>query len=149
VKLSSTLIVVFATFAAAATAATPTKRSWATAANGICHTANAEVRKLPTITSTQVWVSDSRTILRLTASFDAKIAAIPQPPSERNLIASLLATERTGERLLREEIAALQRGDRVTLTLLGPEANNATKTYNSQARQLGAWVCAENPVPSG
>jgi hypothetical protein len=135
--------------AAAATAATPTKQSWATAANAACRTANAKVRRLPTITSSQVWVTDSQAILRMASWLDAKLAAIPRPTNERKAIASLLATSQTQDRLLREAIPAMEHGDQVALSPLVTELQKLGNQYNRIALALGARVCAENPAPSG
>jgi hypothetical protein len=135
--------------AASATAATPTKKSWAAAANAACRTVNAKVRKLPTVTSSQVWVSDTQAILRMASSLDAKLAAIPRPSIERTAIASLLATARTQERLLRGAIPAMERGDQAALSTVATENERLSNRYNTLSLALGASVCAENPVPSG
>jgi hypothetical protein len=150
-KLSSILVVLLAALVAAvsATAATPTRRSWATAANAACSAVNAKVRRLPTVTSSQVWVSDTRAMLRMAPSFDAKLAAIPRPSNERAAIASLLAMGQTQERLLRGAIPAMERGDQAALSALVTKNETLTNKYNRIALALGAWVCAENPVPSG
>ena len=94
-------------------------------------------------------MSDTQAMLRMASSLDATLAAIPRPSNEGKAIASLLATERAQERLLREAIPAMARGDQAAVSILAPESERLSNRYNRIALALGASVCAENPVPSG
>jgi hypothetical protein len=151
VKRSPTLIAFIAALAAAgsATAATPTKASWATAADATCRTVNAQIRRLPKITSNQVFVADLRATVRIGAAMNAKLAAIPRPASERKAIGSLLAITVAQQRLFDEMIPAVQRGDQATMSRLAAKGDKLNTQYNRLALTLGARVCAENPQPSG
>jgi hypothetical protein len=150
-KRTSTLIGFLAALAAAgsATAATPTKTSWATSANTACRTANAQIRRLPKVTSNQVFVADLRATVRIGASMNAKLAAIPRPASERKAIGSLLAITVAQQRLFAEMIPAVQQGDQATMSRLATKGDKLNTQYNRLALALGAHVCAENPQPSG
>jgi hypothetical protein len=131
-------------------AATPTKASWATAADATCRSANAAIRRLPKITSTTVLLTDLRATGRIAASLDAKLTAIPRPSVERRPIASLLATSRTETRLILEQLVpALERGDQSAASRLVNTSDKLGTQFNRLARALGARVCAENPEPSG
>lgn len=140
--------VIAATSAAATT--TPTKASWATAANASCRVANAEVRKLPKITTAQVLLADLRATGRISVQLTAKLAAIPRPSSERVMIASLLTNYRTATRLIVEQLVpALERGDQALASRLVDKLDKLDPQGNRLALALGARVCAQNPEPSG
>lgn len=148
------LIGMIATLAAtaSASAATPTKKSWATAANEACRIANAEIRRLPRITSHTslgLLIADLRASERGFASREAKLAAIPRPSSERTAIASLLRTGQTALRLGEQLIPAAERGDQAAFSRLQTMLDKLNTQYNRLAIALGARVCAENPEPSG
>jgi len=150
-KLTATLIGFLAALAAvtSATAVTPTKTSWATSANTACRTANAQIRKLPKVTSNQIFVADLRATVGIGPPMNAKLAAIPRPASERKAIASLLAITRTQQHLLAAMVPAAQRGDQATMSRLVTNGDKLNTHYNQLALALGAHVCAENPQPSG
>jgi len=142
--------VIAATSAAATTTPTPTKASWATAANASCHVANAEVRRLPRITTAQVLLADVRATGRISVKLTAKLAAIPRPSSERVMIASLLTNYRTATRLILEQLVpALERGDQALASRLVDKLDELDPQANRLALALGARVCAQNPEPSG
>jgi hypothetical protein len=149
-RFASSLIGLVAALAAAASgaAATPTKGSWATAANSICRTGNAAVRKLPKITA-QTYLADLSATIRIAAWEDGKLAVIPRPPSEVKMITSFLATSQKAEGVLEQVGSAVVRGDKASLKPLLAEGAKLGAQYNRQALALGARVCAQNPTPSG
>jgi hypothetical protein len=139
---------VIATSAAATT--TPTKASWATAANASCRVLNAEVRKLPKVTTAKVLLADVRATGRISVQLTAKLAAIPRPSSERVMITSLLTSYRTATRLIVEQLVpALERGDQAVASRLVDKLDKLDPQGNRLALALGASVCAQNPEPSG
>jgi hypothetical protein len=139
---------VIATSAAATT--TPTKASWATAANASCRVLNAEVRKLPKVTTAKVLLADVRATGRISVQLTAKLAAIPRPSSERVMITSLLTSYRTATRLIVEQLVpALERGDQALASRLVDKLDKLDPQGNRLALALGARVCAQNPEPSG
>jgi hypothetical protein len=150
VKVASILIGLVAALAAAASgaAATPTKESWATAANNVCRTGDAAVRKLPKLTA-QTYLADLSATLRIAEWADRKLAVIPRPPSELRMITSFLATSKKVERVQAQVGSALVRGDKAALKPLLAEAGRLDTQYNHQALALGARVCAQSPTPSG
>jgi hypothetical protein len=140
--------VIAATSATATT--TPTKANWATAANASCRVANAQVRKLPRITTAKLLLADIRATGRISVQLTAKLAAIPRPSSERVMIASLLTNYRTATRLIVEQLVpALERGDQALASRLVDKLDKLDPQGNRLALALGARVCAQNPEPSG
>ncbi len=150
VKFASILIGVVAALSAASSGAatTPTKGSWATAANGICRAGNAAIRKLPRITA-QTYLADLSATIRIAAWEDGKLAVIPRPPSELKMITSFLATSQKAEGVLERVGSAVVRGDKAALKPLLADGAKLGAQYNRQALALGARVCAQNPTPSG
>ena len=150
VRFASILIAATAAFVAAASAATatPTKASWASAANNICRTGNAAIRRLPRITA-QTFLADLSATLRIAAWENGKLAVVPRPASELKLITSFLATSQKQEGAVEQVDAAVMRGDKAALKPLLAEAARLGTQYNRQALALGARVCAQNPTPSG
>jgi hypothetical protein len=80
---------------------------------------------------------------------NVKLAAIPRPSSESNVIGSLLANSRKGQRVIAEMIPAIQRGNQATMNRLPRNSDKLNTQFNRLALTLGARVCAENPTPSG
>jgi hypothetical protein len=145
------LIVVACALAAAvpASAGTPTKASWAAAANSTCRVAYARIRKLPKATTPALFLADARATLRIATPMDSRVAAIPRPAGERAQIAALVANSRAQEPLFQKLIQALARGDGVTAQGIVKKLGPIGDRYNRLALALGATVCAENPQPSG
>lgn len=124
------------------------EESWATAANNVCRTGDAAVRKLPKLTA-QTYLADLSATLRIAEWADRKLAVIPRPPSELRMITSFLATSKKVERVQAQVGSALVRGDKAALKPLLAEAGRLDTQYNHQALALGARVCAQSPTPSG
>src|SRR5262249_55760793 len=76
-----------------ASAASPTRASWAAAANRRCAVAYAAIRRLPAIT-TATFVPDLRATLRIGRTLNNQLAAIPAPASERASVRRLIAISR-------------------------------------------------------
>ena len=135
---------------AGAAAATPSKSSWARAANSICARADAEVRMLPTPTSKRILIADIRAMAAIATRAYADLAAIPVPRSERHQVELLVAVGRRGTSLsVHQLVSAVQRNDSTAARRLERRLTESESRYNATARALGARVCAENPAPSG
>ena len=136
-------------FVPLAAAGNPTNASWAKAANAICAGENAQVRSLPKVTS-QTFVSDLKAIAKYATRTVNRLAMIPRPPAEAKLIASMIATGRSQNKLaLAQAIPAAQRGDAATTNRAMARVGKLGDQSNSMARKLGATTCAANPTPTG
>jgi hypothetical protein len=128
----------------------PTTESWAKAANAVCASANAKVRRPPAPTSNEELVADLRAIARLSADEYGKLAAIARPPSSRLSVARLLTILRTQNRIFSSRlIPALRQNDSVAATNLIQRNDRLSTEFNGIARRLGAPACASSPQPSG
>jgi hypothetical protein len=145
----ATLAVTLLLIVPAAEGSSPTKASWAKAADAICARADAKVRHLPKITTNAIFVSDFKAIVRLDTSLDGSLAAVPAPPAESLTIASLLANDRSQRRLIAEGLVALARGKSSRSSALFKQAEGLGTAYDRIARSLGASVCAISPTPDG
>jgi hypothetical protein len=68
----------------------------------------------------------------------------------RSIIASLIANYRHSIAVLRDQlIPALERNDLTALARLAVSGQTMNANANALADELGAHVCAENPLPSG
>ena len=134
----------------AATAAAPTKASWANAANAACRTENASIRALPPELSTTALIGDLAAITVAVTHADEQIAAIPYPAVEKQTIDGLLAKVRTQLHLVTRQLLPIleHRGSAARARALVKEVSSLNVSYNADARALDARVCAENPVPS-
>ena len=133
-----------------AMAASPTKASWANAANTICARANAQVERLPSPTSSRILVSDLRAVGTIATRASASLAAIPEPASELRQIEAFLAIGRRQTALsLHKLLPALQNDDSAAALRLTRQIAALGSQYNAKARALGAHACAVNPTPSG
>ncbi len=131
--------------------ATPTRASWAKAANVVCATADGQVRALPVVT-VSTFLSDSIAWSRIGETTVKAFDAIPRPQSEAGTIATMATIEEKEELLLRASIAAYERGPafaKAWAKTYGAKASAMNTHFNALARQVGANVCAENPSPSG
>jgi hypothetical protein len=79
------------------------------------------------------------------------LAALPRPSgAPQSIIASLIANYWQGVKLLRDQLTpALERNDLAALARLAPLGQQTNVRANALATELGAQVCAENPLPSG
>jgi hypothetical protein len=143
-------VLVAALFSAtAASAAGPTRASWARAANAICTGENAQVRELPKVTSA-TFLSDLKSIAKYATATVDQLAAIPRPANEAKSIASLIAKGKTMNRLvLRQAIPAAQSGNAALTNSTMGKVGSLGDQSNALARKLGAARCAANPTPSG
>ena len=134
---------------AAATAAAPTKASWAKAANSVCAVENTQVRSLPKVTS-QTFLADLKAIAKYATQTVDRLAAIPRPPAEAEPIASMVAKIKAQNKLvLGTAIPAAQRGDAATTNRVMAQVGKLGDQSTTIARRLGAATCAANPTPNG
>jgi hypothetical protein len=144
------LLVSFAQVSFAAGTDPATTASWAKAANNVCAEENARIRMLPKITSQKHLISDMQAIVQIASRADAKLSAIPRPPTVSRSLKEMLSIIREQSDLVRNQLLpALQRGDAPAYRRLGKTINGLNARYNTLARSVGANVCAENPQPSG
>ena len=148
-RLASATVVVIIGAVGSAGASTPTRASWAAAANKICGKANAFVRSLPTPTTQKVFIADARATIRISPGVDRALAAIPRPANERSKIQALIAASQLETSLLPQFLRAMTRNDQGSMRRLGGRLDRLDSRFNALARQLGARVCAENPEPQG
>jgi hypothetical protein len=131
---------------AAASAATPTRATWAKGANSLC---GAEIRTLHALPApAQGDISGTaaymRRIVAVGSPFTSKIAALPRPGSERAQIAAWITTERRVEADALAVARALDRRDRAAaVSWLTAMTREAART-DVIARRLGAYVCAQS-----
>jgi hypothetical protein len=126
-----------------------TTESWAKAANSVCAEENARIRILPKITSQKHLISDMQAIVQIASRADAKLSAIPRPPTLSRSLEQMLSIIREQSDLVTNQLLpALRRGDAPAYRRLGKTINGLNARYNRLARAVGANVCAENPQPS-
>ena len=134
---------------AAAPAAAPTKAAWAKPANSACAVENTEVRALPKVTP-QTFLADLKAIAKYATQTVDRLAAIPRPPAEAELIASMVAKIKAQNKLvLGTAIPAAQHGDAATTNRVMARVGKLGDQSNTIARRLGAATCAANPTPNG
>jgi hypothetical protein len=130
---------------AVASGASPSRTSWARAANAICTAENVEIARLPDAKTTALLISEFPTVIRFQESVDSKMAAVPRPDNERAMIASLLALDRKVEVVGMTKLLPEIR--RHPSSWSASQINRKFQTlggkYNALARELGATVCAE------
>lgn len=133
-----------------ATAGSPTRASWAAAANRYCSVGNAQIRALPKMTTGARLIHDIRATLVIARRETRQLARIPRPPRERSLIGKLIANSRKQNTIFQKQLLpALLRGDSSRVQYLLSELKPLGTRYNKIARRLGARICAQNPSPSG
>ena len=143
-------LVVALLVATEATAGSPTRASWAAAANRYCTVGNAQIRALPKVTTGARLIGDSRAILVVAKRETRQLARIPRPPRERSLIGKLIANSRKQDTIVQKQLLpALIRGDSSRVQYLLSELKPLGTRYNKIARRLGARICAKNPSPAG
>jgi hypothetical protein len=135
--------------ASSAAAVTPTRSTWAAAANAVCRVAYAKIRKLPKDTTPALVLADGRATARIGKRMDAQVAAIPRPAGAQVAIAALVANSHAEERLFAQLLQALASGNVPAAQAAAKKLGPLGTKYNRAARALGASVCAENPQPSG
>jgi hypothetical protein len=155
------LICVLASVGESAMASRPAELAWAKSANAICAQANARTRALPTLSVLtrqsdspgllRVWLSDARAQIRIGTAEISQLAELARPSgAARSIVASLIANYRQAIAVLRDQlIPALERNDLITLARLAASGEKVNANANALADELGAHVCAENPLPSG
>lgn len=136
--------------AAQASAGSPTRASWALAANRVCASANTRIRALPTPLTAKLLIRDTRSTLAISKQVTQQLSLIPAPKRERATIGKLLTNSRAQNsivqhRLLPALVARKQSRVRQVAARLRPLGTR----FNKLARSLGARVCAENPAPHG
>jgi hypothetical protein len=135
--------------AAAAAGATPTRASWAKAANSVCAVENTQVRSLPKVTS-QTFLADLEAIAKYATQAVNRLAAIPPPPAEGELIASMIAKIKAQNKLvLGTAIPAARHGDAATTNSAMARVGKLGDQATTVARRVGAATCAANPTPNG
>ncbi len=131
-------------------AGSPTRTSWARAADAICAAGNAQITALPQISTEATLIKDIRSIGQIATHGDVELAAVPRPEAERRSIASLLSNGQTEANLtLKQLLPAEERGDATVANVLAKTLGKLGNEYNALARSLGAPTCAVNPTPSG
>jgi hypothetical protein len=145
----SQVLALAAVWVGPATASSPTKASWARAANAVCRSVNGDVQHLPTLTSAGTAVSDLRAIERITLTADTEIAAIPRPLIERGSIERLLSNQASQRSVAAQIALAVKRNDALGESSHGAQLAKLSRKYNAIAQSLGAAVCADTPTPSG
>jgi hypothetical protein len=137
-------------FVAQAIAGTPTRASWAAAANHVCASMNAKVRALPKPITPARYLVDIRGTLRIAKQGTRELAQIPAPKSEASTIGKLLAVSRSQNRLVqRQFLPALLAGDVQRAKRIAKQGSRLNTQLNRMARSLAARVCAKNPAPQG
>jgi hypothetical protein len=130
--------------------ATPTRASWAAAANRVCTASYAQIRALPKPRTHALYVSDVRKDLQIAQQVDARLAAIPRPAAERPKIAKLLTLSHQQEAVIEHAfLPALLQGDFLALERASARLKPLGNLSNKLARALGARVCAQDPSPQG
>jgi hypothetical protein len=143
-------LVVALLVASEAGAGSPTRASWAAAANRYCSVASAQVIALPKPTTLPRLIADFRGTLVIAKRETRQLARIARPPRERSLIGKLLANSRKQDSISQKLLQALIEGDLSRARFLGTEIDPLNTRYDKIARKLGARICAEiNPFPSG
>ena len=143
-------LVVALLVATEATAGSPTRASWAAAANRYCTVANTQIRALPKVTTRAQLIGDSRAILVIARRETRQLVRILRPPRERSLIGKLIANSRKQNTIVQKQLLpALSRGDSSRVQYLLSELKPLGTRYNKIARRLGARICAQTPSPSG
>lgn len=133
-----------------AAAGSPTRASWAAAANRDCAAVNAKVRAMPKPKTLRLLIADTRSTLALSKRVTRKLSLIPRPLPERALIAKLLANSRVQNRIFQDQLLpALTAGDAAGVQQAANELKPLGPAFNRMARSLGARICAENPAPQG
>ena len=136
--------------ATVAVAGSPTRASWAAAANRYCTVANTQIRALPKVTTRAQLIGDSRAILVIAKRETRQLARILRPPRERSLIGKLIANSRKQNTIFQKQLLpALISGDSSRVQYLLSELKPLGIRYNKIARRLGARICAQTPSPSG
>ena len=130
-------------FTASAAAATPTRAGWSAAANGICRTGNAQIRKLPTGTAPAVRAARFRAIARIVSRENAKLSVLPRPASELPNITFFLAKSRALVALYGQAARAEDANDKPAFSTALTMIKQVGYYYDFSARVLGARVCAE------
>jgi hypothetical protein len=89
--------------------------------------------------------------MRIGTAEISQLAALARPSGvARSIVASLIANYRQAIAVLRDQlIPALERNDLITLARLAASSQKMNANANALADELGAHVCAENPLPSG
>jgi hypothetical protein len=133
-----------------ATAASPTRASWAAAANTSCATVNAYVRSRPAPQTVAQLILFYRDVLAKTKPEASALASIPAPAADRPAIARLVAILRLQNREVEHQlIPAFVRREQAAVESVGALLVRQGSRFNAIARSLGARVCAENPSPGG
>lgn len=133
-----------------ASAGSPTRASWAAAANQKCAAANARIRALPKATTLPVLIRDTRSTLGVSKQLTNQLSLIPVPRRERMSVHTLLTNSRAQNSIVEERLLpALRTGAQSRVHQVTAELKPLGTRFNKLARSLGAVVCAENPAPHG
>jgi hypothetical protein len=130
-------------FIASAAAVTPTRASWSAAANGICRTGNAQIRKLPTGTAPAVGAARFRAIARIVSRENAKLSVLPRPVSELPNITFFLSKSRALVALYGRAARAEETNDKAAFSTARTMIKQVGYYYDFSARVLEARDCAE------
>jgi uncharacterized coiled-coil protein SlyX len=135
---------------AKASAGSPTRASWALAANRDCAAANTRIRALPLPQTSKLLIRDTRSTLAISKQVTRQLSLIPRPRRERAAILKLLTNSRTQNRIVHEQLLpALVGKNQQRIQRTAAELKPLGTRFNKLARSLGARVCAENPAPHG
>jgi hypothetical protein len=131
-------------------AGSPTKASWAAAANKACGASYAKVDALPRPTTRALLIADLHATLQISKRLMHQLSQIPAPAAERGTIGQLLTLENSGDGIVDQKLLpALLNGDQAAAARFAAQSNRIGARFNTIARTLGARICAENPVPQG
>jgi hypothetical protein len=143
-------LTVAAYFIPVANAGSPTRASWAAAANRDCAAANANVRALPKPTTRRRLIDDVRSTLIISKRVTRQLSLIPSPSRERSAIGKLLANSRRQNSIVQNQLLpALINGSQSRAQNAVAVLDPLGRSFNRMARALGARICAENPEPQG
>ena len=143
--LSLTLLVAALT-AGTASAAPPTKASWARGANAICRVELARVHALrqPAQGDVGGLVTYLDRAIAVANPYTARIARLPRPASERMTIAQWVGIQYRAVREIRQLQDALRLRDMNRVASLLTALTQQGKRSDALARRLGAGVCAQS-----
>jgi len=124
-------------------AATPTRASWTTAANGICGAGNAQIRRLAKGTAPTVRSANFLAIAHIVSRENARLTVLPRPVSELPNITFFLTKSLALVPLYGQAARAAARSDNAAVTRVLTTIKQVRSWRDYTARVLEAPVCAE------